>query len=369
MVRDLMTGIKLPNGRVVYLDANDDDTDDDGLTDFQETGLIYNVDDHYIGNFMTKDVKYFRMHSDPTEADTDGDGISDDVDVNPWLSDEIVIEIDKNHGFQYLNIVDKNGDFTDAGNQNWWEVKTNNKDKTVENFIRDMNSRLWHMGCGVIAMTDLEIYLAQKNAYRFTYPLYTEEFNEETDAPSYDPNTGCMDRDEYMSYVEYNSLYKYGLTAVVQYLTGVYPWNMESGIREFMIRNGDENKYVLWAPYTLQCATDERIAVAEQMELMLSRNIPVVLAYYTNDSDKELSVYRSVDEAKNRKAQYVKPEKVSGHYMTVIGLVKYLNAEGTSYNYIMKVASWGEIYYINYQDYSKNLSYFTNILSIGKVHE
>ena len=358
-------GIKMQNGQVVYLKPYDRDTDRDGLTDFQETGLVYNVDDRYIGNFMTKEVKYFRMHSDPTKEDTDGDGIKDSVDANPWMADEVVIELEENHGYQYLNIVDENGNFTDAGNQVWWSTKTNNTEDNFVNFLSDISLRLWNQGCGVIAMTDLEIYLAQKNGYDFTYPFPTVEFNDTTKAPIFDSSTGCMDRDEYMSYVEYNSLYKYILSEPLNYFTGVCTWDMESGIRKFLKHNNAVSQKVSWAPYALQCASDERIAVAEQMEKMLSENIPVVFAYYTpdKDRDKKLPLYSNEEGAKNRDDTYIR-EYVSSHYMTVLGLIKSLNAERTGYDYVMKVASWGEIYYINYQEYSKNFSSFSNILSI-----
>ena len=53
--------------------------------------------------------------------------------------------------------------------------------------------------------------------------------------------------------------------------------------------------------------------------------------------------------------------------MTVIGLEKTINTEVTDYDYVMKVTSWGTVYYINYNEYSKNLSYFTNILSVGRL--
>lgn len=222
--------------------------------------------------------------------------------------------------------------------------------------------------CGVIAMTDLEIYLVQKNGYSFTYPKDTSKFSETTNAPIYDATTGCMDREEYMSYVEYNSLCKYALLALAQYKTGVYSIDMVIHIRDFLKHNDDEHQQVSWAPYTLLRATNEKIAVAEQMEYMLSNNIPVVFAYFTTDSNKELMLYKSVEQAKNRVVS-ITNEPVLGHYMTVIGLIKNLNEEGTGYDYVMKVTSWGEVYYINYQDYSKHFSVFCNILSIGKESE
>ena len=361
-----MKGIKLPNGKTLYLKTNTRDSDEDGLIDSKEVGLIY-TETQYIGFSKKKTVTYSKMYSDPTIPDTDGDDILDGVDDNPMLANEVVIELEDNHGFQYLNIVDENGAFTDAGDQGWWSGKINKAEYNMLNFMTDINLRLSHMGCGVIAMTDLEIYLAQKNGYSFTYPWPTDDFCDKTNAPTYDATTGCMDREEYMAYVEYNSRYKYLLGGAVHYYTGVMPLDMENGVREFLKHN-NASQSISWAPYTLRRASIEKNLVVEQMEYMLSNNIPVVFAYFTSDSDKELILYKSVEQAKNREVNNTN-EPVSGHYMTVIGLIKYLNEDGNGFDYVMKVTSWGEIYYINYQDYCKNFSCFSNILSIGKESE
>lgn len=359
-------GIKMPNGQTIYLKINTRDSDEDGLIDSKEVGLIY-TEVQYIGFSKTKKVTYSKMYSDPTIPDTDGDDILDGIDDNPSLANEVVIELEDNHGFQYLNIVDENGHFTDAGNQDWWSDKTINTEYNLLNFLTDINMRLSHMGCGVIAMTDLEIYLAQKNGYSFTYPKDTSKFSETTNAPIYDATTGCMDREEYMSYVEYNSLCKYALLALAQYKTGVYSIDMVRHIRDFLKHNDDEHQQVSWAPYTLLRATNEKIAVAEQMEVMLTENIPVVFSYHTfsDSDDNKLPLYYSAEGARSKDDNDVY-QYVSSHYMTVIGLIKYLNEDGTAYDYVMKVTSWGKIYYINYQEYSKNFSTFSNILSIGK---
>lgn len=80
-------GIKLPNGKIIKTDPTMPDTDGDGLTDLEETGIIYNVDDRYIGNNTTKRVQYFILHSNPVEKDSDGDGIGDKEDAAPWIAD------------------------------------------------------------------------------------------------------------------------------------------------------------------------------------------------------------------------------------------------------------------------------------------
>lgn len=75
-------GMRLPNGQIVHTDPAHADTDGDGLTDYEETGIIYNVDNRYIGDGNFSGVKYFILRSDPTRKDTDSDGINDNKD--PW---------------------------------------------------------------------------------------------------------------------------------------------------------------------------------------------------------------------------------------------------------------------------------------------
>lgn len=84
---DETAGIKLPNGRIIYTDPTKKDTDGDGLTDFEETGIVYNVNDRYIGLGTYRTVKYFIMRSNPAVKDTDGDGIWDKEDTSPNFAD------------------------------------------------------------------------------------------------------------------------------------------------------------------------------------------------------------------------------------------------------------------------------------------
>ena len=70
--------------------------------------------------------------------------------------------------------------------------------------------------------------------------------------------------------------------------------------------------------------------------------------------------FDSYENARNRGES----ASVNSHYMTIIGYSKYLKDDGLEYEYILKVVSWGGIYFINYDDYAKKLSYFSNILEV-----
>ena len=74
-------------------------------------------------------------------------------------------------------------------------------------------------------------------------------------------------------------------------------------------------------------------------------------------------MYSSFQDAKEDK-------KTSGalcpnHYMTIIGLNKYYNEKTADYEYILKVSSWGRVYYIRYDEYGDSLNAFGNIFKIS----
>ncbi len=358
-------GMKLPNGQIVYTDPSNADTDGDGLTDFEETGLIYNLDDRYIGFGMFKSIKCFRLKSDPTSADTDGDNIGDKDDPYPWKPESIwVAELSNKYaGTGYLNIQKEDGSYAVGGNQGWWEELANSTaDYNYDDFSTDKNYRIWQMGCGVIAMSDIELYLMQQNeGYQTSLSLLYGMRDTE-----YNVNTGVIQKDEYMDYVEINADLTYLLWKDrLHYETGVLPMTMDRVLENYLSENGHEQTSVTWAPYTPAGAEDEKLYVLHEIRTMLDNDLPVVFAYFTFDKNNPLTLYTSLEYAKTRdKEQDENSQDPTSHYMTIIGLYKYFDETIGRYEYIMEVTSWGKRYYARYDEYSDNLTYFSNILRI-----
>lgn len=124
--------------------------------------------------------------------------------------------------------------------------------------------------------------------------------------------------------------------------------------------NIDSKTNVTWAKNSIVGINIQKQYVLETMEDMLNDNIPVVFAYY-DFGDENVSLYTSFEDAKDM------PHEASGinsHYMTVVGLYKYADKNPMNYKYILEVVSWGDVYYIDYDEYAEKLSYFTNILSV-----
>ncbi len=343
-------GIKLPNGKIIYTSPSLKDTDGDGLTDFDEVGLIYNVDDRYIGYCEYKEVKYFIMRSNPTKKDTDDDGVGDKDDPNPTFAEQVSKDLANIYSnLEYLNV-----DGLAGGRQNWWLDRINLNPQNIweeyEDYILNSNYRMGTMGCGVIAMTDIELYMTQQNT-GYSAPLQAIEYNQ---------STGLIEKDNYMKYAEYNRDYLYYLgDNTLNYLTGVLPASMEVGIEYYLEHNNHQYKNATWAPY---CGgkSDTKVGIANKIETMISRNLPVAFAYVSFDD--EIRLYKNLKSAETTNIS--DSRGTNGHYMTIIGYSKYLQDDGINYRYILKVVSWGEIFYIDYDEYADKLSYFSNILEI-----
>lgn len=358
-------GMKLPNGRIVYTDPNKADTDGDGLSDFEETGIIYNVDDRYLGfGMLTMSRQYFMLRSDPTCVDTDADGIRDDTDMRPWHKEEEWTAVLDNRypNVEYLKIQRNDGALFVGGNQGWWQDKTPlTNASNYWDFATDKYFRLWKMGCGVIAMSDVELYLLQQNP---EYKLASQEI------VPYDKSTGIMQENDYRNYVELNYAIPYHISgSILSYHTGLQPCDMENGIERFLQVNGSECGSARWAPYCLQGKKEQKNSVLNKIEDMLDKNIPVVFSYYSMEKDNNIRMYHLLEAAKEKSTDKSDYQDTNGHYMTIIGLYKYLDGSTSGdalshYEYILKVVSWGEIYYIRYDRYADSLNYFSNILEV-----
>lgn len=357
-------GIKLPNGEIIKTDPTKPDTDGDGLTDLEETGIIYNVDDRYIGNNTTKRVQYFILHSNPVEKDSDGDGIGDKEDAAPWIADYLEGHLE-NAYFNTSNFEAKkyvrvqkydSVDCLNGGNQNWWQMKFKLEKKDgIEDFRSIMKIpeyRMWKLGCGVVAMTDMELFLTQQN----------EGYKAPLQDIAYDKETGIISNDDYMKYAEYNrdNIYYLGGNYVNKRI-GVLPGSMEAGFAYYLRTNNYPYTNVKWAPYS-EMFRYAKNQTALTIEDMIDRNIPVVFSYHTFDKNEYLRAYYNWEDSKSEGDSY---EKITSHYMTIVGYRKYIDGSSMDYHYILKVVSWGEVYYVNYDEYMQKLSYVTNILSVG----
>ncbi len=351
-------GMKLPNGRVIYTDPNLKDTDGDGLTDFEEIGNVCCVNDRYIGFGEFKNIKYFILNTNPTMKDTDGDGEWDTKGPVPRLGSTGMQTLTNKFGAEkYLQVGKNRNALLNGGNQGWWLEGVNIKPK---NDLEDLGCyvalpayRMRTKGCGVIAMTDVELYLTQQHAG------YSRRHNK----IKYDKSDGFIKKDDYMKYAEYNMNHVYGPgDSILEYETGVLPLNMKLGIQSYLKSNNHPYKKAKWAPVS---AGDKKAKtkIAIKIETMISRDLPVVFSYYSSDKDDKINLYFDEKAAEDGKGSH---REINSHYMTIIGYSKFSGKDKKRCSYVLKVVSWGEIYYINYDEYADKLSYFSNILEVSR---
>jgi len=70
------------SGNLVYTDYQKEDSDDDGLYDWQEVEVEMTVEETVVGKFSS--TKYYhKMHSNPMLKDSDGDNTGDAIDIEP----------------------------------------------------------------------------------------------------------------------------------------------------------------------------------------------------------------------------------------------------------------------------------------------
>ena len=331
----------------------------------QETGLVYNIDDRYIGKGEYANIKYFQLRSDPTKEDSDADGIMDAEDKKPFEQDIVLVaQLDSRYpGFEYLNIKVSEGKTVSGGDQTWWLEKSQHKSDEggidcVTKIMEDKNYRLKKYGCGVIAMCDMELYLKQQNEDNsYGIPSLLMPF---------EGSTGICSKNEYMNYVDYlyDTRYTIGDDVVNNVFKGIKSWTMEIGMNDFLRKEVDDSSYALWGIYRHLPFKLQKESVLCNIEKMLKDNIPVVFSYCSfGDEEDKLTLYPNEVSVKEKRMSD-ENERVKQHYMTVIGLSKYYEEETQNPKYLLKVVSWGNIYYIDYDEYADKLSYFSNILSV-----
>lgn len=95
-----ISGVPMPSGKLVFLDPTDPDTDDDGLSDGEEVGKLYRVSPSAVPDQGALFKFSFDVTSDPTLVDGDKDGFEDSTDISP-LKAVCFVDFDHYKQFKY----------------------------------------------------------------------------------------------------------------------------------------------------------------------------------------------------------------------------------------------------------------------------
>lgn len=204
-----------------------------------------------------------------------------------------------------------------GGSQMWWS---------------DINDTICNYGCGVIAMCDLECYLYRRNADR------------------------SMEKKEYMEYVERRFLGDYHFCEIplIEKL-GLIPYSMCKGIRNYYKKELGEKKKIKWA------ISRKAECVMYEIRTMLEHQIPVVASYDCTLNGNPLPYYRYNTVTQKFDAM----GKIESHYFVVLGIVARTDM-GMEQQYF-EIATYGQLFYIQIDMWLKQLSLFTNMLSVEDI--
>mgnify|MGYP000734030113 CR=1 FL=1 len=174
-------GIRLQNGNIIYTDPTTKHTDSDGLEDGEEIDptplksnrTVYNDD----GTVRTVKGYYFVIKSDPRKADTDGDGVNDDIDSYPLYA-EVFTSYDPN--VPQLICLGSAYDRTNNVIRKIWLVDSSYKQFFINNFEynpnkdntnNDFKNDLLVIDCSNDTLIDYCVY----NSYMYSdYTLITD---------------------------------------------------------------------------------------------------------------------------------------------------------------------------------------------------
>ena len=192
----------------------------------------------------------------------------------------------------------KDGELFYGGSQSWAASRTMQK-----------------YGCGVIAATDLLLYLSLHKEYCGSREFTGEEYE-----------NGILEAGEYM---ETAGRMRRRYFPVVPGF-GMPGWLLSAGINHYFRKNRIPLR---------SCFGVLNRNLQNRIGAMLSHDIPVILAVGPNfpipRKKHKLALYKKTGGA------YVEACRTAAHYVTVTGL----------YEQWMKISSWGQEYYININEY------------------
>jgi hypothetical protein len=241
----------------------------------------------------------------------------------------------------YLPVIKDNNTFY-GGSQMWFSTKYRySKDYILHNY-----------GCGTIATADMFLYLARQNEAMHT-PITALAFSDNNGRQQQSPY-GNKNKIIYPNYTSYVRLINKQYTHTLPVIAVLGP-RIAGAVNSY----SDLFDLGLKASWKLRLNYYD---MYELMEEMLQRDIPVILSIGPNTpklwGKKGISFYELCEinyhepgdgPEEAEKPYYYKAVKqdINGHYVTVTALIK----DDISSRIMLRISSWGQLYYINYEEY------------------
>lgn len=232
----------------------------------------------------------------------------------------------------------KIGGIRSYGGRQQWFSKEVKETKDLKAYFTHFN------GCGVIALSDLFFYLAM------SLPN-----GKETRAGAFIDTYGNVSKESYMTFVEiireeYARIYG---------SCGTFLWELTGAINRYC----KDNKLEIRAYSEVGISQFEMLRkIQKQLEhnypviLMIGQSSPVILSKIRKVGIpffKQLRI-RSWNKEEKAYAEYNVVEKnVYGHFVMITGIIIDEKASWSSQKIMLRIASWGEEYYISYEHYCR----------------
>lgn len=216
-----------------------------------------------------------------------------------------------------------------GGRQQWFATKLSGS----------RQDRIHHYGCGLMAASDL-----------FMYWTMAHSFNKQSPAVDALEKEGTLLQKDYMDFVQYiRERYLYVIPKL-----GVPNIALLLAINSYALCHH--------IPYKahLSYVINERKALRKIVH-MIKSDLPVILLigmpvppilYEKLHKDKKIGIPFYKRKEESGKITYtVADPHVKGHYVTIIGIVIHQEAQASKEKVMLKISSWGEVYYISWLEY------------------
>ena len=322
--------------------------------------------------------------SDPTDEDTDDDKIPDGYDSdmkmpddwyafsdpNPLKSDinETVLEHDffsvdyefKEGAQEDWSLANNNNHASYGGYQGWFGTYGIYENQKIFGsgfpFGHITGHEVRSEGCGLIAVADMFYYLLlqrniidgsvnQNNRYsHLSFDQYTDYVKNLSQGVAFFPIIGGT---------------------VSAYISGNLSQSIDKIQKAFEL-NLDSN----W------CISTDKNTCLKRIKGMLNNDIPVIYSCCVSD-DNELQLYcfhndydivYNTIEYKDQDVNNKEVYPVKNHYMVATGVIEFSPdvEKIIGRKTMIKTATYGKMYYVDFDEYSENLSVITNIFNIER---
>ncbi|MGN0394683.1 MAG: hypothetical protein ACI4EF_04925 [Coprococcus sp.] len=190
------------------------------------------------------------------------------------------------------------------------------------------SKKMQNVGCGVIALADISIYLAEQNPNMMTEAIRRIS----------KPN-GLYNKNDYLEYVRFFQSH----FVIYLFIKGMNGWSMQHALNRYFMLN-DIGLKAKWKVFL----SDEEMM--KEIRHLIRKNKPVVLSIGPNTpniwGNEGIPFYVN----KDGKLRTSLKRDVKAHFVVVTGVTEIYGQE-----YLI-VSSWGKQYYINYEEYREYIS-------------